>query len=313
MNQHQQNRIFRQFLAYHWLRPEVALLKYYQAVQWRRWKFPAPSLDLLCGDGEFAFITWGGEFDIATDMYVNIQNIAIEDYFSNRDVYNVPFRKKHYHVKKHADIQITTGLDRSIGQVNKAKRLKIYEDFVIYDINAGLNIIPDHTFRSVFTNSLNVADDTKFILTEIRRILTRGGRLFLSVQDRKQVDAAMYHLFKDKNLKLGKILDRGIYQNLFASTYDTDTMTDLVKQCGFKIISIRGYGPEIIFRIYQLGFRPMFPALMEMYNALSTDKRKTVKEKWVDNLYILSEELLDDRNAESFGSDDYWLFLALEK
>lgn len=313
MLSNEQLKLFRAFVCYHWLRPEVALLKYYQAVQWRKWEFKEPSMDLLCGDGEFAFLTWGGEFDIMSDMYVNIPRMTMDDYFSNRDVYDVPFRKKTYKRIKNAEIKITTGFDNSSGQINKAKKLDLYREFILGDVNLGLEVFDDNKYSSVFTNSINVAENLQFLLSEIRRILKKHGRLFLSLQARSQVELALYNLYKKKKLKLGKYLDRGIYDNLVDSTFEIKDFLNRVKECGFKIISKEKYGHEILFRIYQIGFRPMFPAFIEMYHSLSKMKFEAVKNKWIENLVFLSEELLDTTSAKKLGKECFWYFLVLEK
>ena len=156
MSTEKQEKLFKNFLNYHWLRPEVALVKYYQANEWRKWKFSEPSMDLLCGDGEFSFLTWGGEFDILTDLYMNVPRVGVKDYFTNRDVYNIPFRKRNYRIKKKAAAKITTGFDYSRGQINKAKRLDLYREFIVGNIESDLKSIADNTYASIFTNSLNM-------------------------------------------------------------------------------------------------------------------------------------------------------------
>ena len=306
-------KLFKRFLLYHWLRPEVALLKYYQADQWQKWKFKEPSMDLLSGDGEFSFLTWGGEFDFMTDMYVNVPPMTIDDYFSNRDVYNVPFKKKVYKLKKKADIKITTGFDYSKGQTNKAKRLDLYRNFIIGDLNNGLGMIEDESYKSIFANSLNVSRDVPGLLADIRRILVKGGRVYLSAQDKKQVDIALYNLYRDKGLKLGKCLDRGYYKNMVDSVFDLNVLCKEIKRSGFKIVSKESYGSEIVNTIYQIGFRPMFPAFIEMYHSLSKEKFVLLKEKWVENLFKVSRELLDPKIAKGFGGKCFWNFLVLEK
>ena len=308
----EQAKLFKKFLCYHWLRPEVALLKYYQALHWTKWKFREPSLDLLSGDGEFSFLAWGGEFDPLIDMYVNVPPITIDDYFSNRDVYNIPFEKKAYRIKKKADIKITTGFDYSKGQINKAKRLGLYRKFITSDLNSGLGMISDRSYRSVFTNSLNVSKNLNPLLTDIRRILTKDGRFYLSVQDRMQVDFALYNIYKKWKLRLGKYLDRGYYKNLVDSVVDIDRLSREIKKCGFKVVSKESFGPEIVYTIYQIGLRPMFPAFMEMYHSLPKKKFWDVKAKWIENLFKLFQELLDPDKAKIFGKECFWHFLVLE-
>lgn len=310
--------LFLSFLNYHWLRPEVALIKYFQAMQWRQWRFIEPSLDLMCGDGEFSFITWGGEFDISADMYMNVPSLTVEDYFSNRDVYNIPFKKKVYKIKKKADISISTGFDYSKGQQKKAEKLNLYKSFITGDINNSLKMITSDSYKSIFTNSLNVAKKPDELLLELFRILQKDGRVFLIIQDKLQVENSFYNtIYLNKKLKIGKYLDRGIYDNLVDSTYDLKNISNIIKKCGFKIEHCEGFGADIIFKLYQIGFRPMFPALIEMYNSLSNNSFYNVKKKWVENIGFLVDELLDEQKIHLFNNPskrkNYWYFLVLKR
>ena len=66
--------------------------------------------------------------------------------------------------------------------------------------------------------------------------------------------------------------------------------------------------------MWDIGLRPLFPALMEMYKRLATEDRREVKKVWVETLYEVLVHFCDPEwMYEGMGSKPSYRMVALEK
>ena len=82
---------------------------------------------------------------------------------------------------------------------------------------------------------------------------------------------------------------------------------------GFKIKEIKNaYPNEFILDIWNIGLRPIAHLLIQMSEALSSEKRLEIKKPWVEIFYKLFKSLLSSPETYKFEKSPYLLFV-LEK
>ena len=277
--------ILREFLNAFWLRPEVALIKTHEYMALQRLPFTEPSIDIGCGDGIFSFIAAGGRFGPDFDMYQNVT--GTEQFFKGVDVFD------HYDEKQFGiDIaqppqrKITHGLDHKASLIAKASHLGLYENTIVSDANESIPL-EDKSVTTAFCNILYILEQLDGLLAETHRILKDDGRFIVQLPEARAEEVMIHHHFEKHAWEWARLIDR----NKYATTYpryhkhERGYWDDLLAKAGFRVAEEVELRPDLVHVMWDIGLRPLFPALMEMYRRLADTDRREVKKVWVDTLY----------------------------
>jgi serine/threonine protein kinase len=141
---------------------------------------------------------------------------------------------------------------------------------------------------------------------ELREILD-----YLLKNDRKLRKSCinlLNHKFFFSSSKLTYI-DYKNYSNLEEST-------ELFGSCGLNIKTVVEFSPSLISTIYQIGFRPMFPVFMNMYEKVkkaSPEKFIELKKHWIDTVTDFMLPLCENEWMTKMGMLNTWYFFELQK
>ena len=307
-------QILREFLNAFWLRPEVALIKVHEYLALQEFDFAEPSLDLGCGDGIFSFIAAGGRFGEDFDMYQNVT--GTEKFFQGVDVFD-HFDKDHYKVNilKYPERKITYGLDHKANLLERAKGLKLYEETIVADANDAIPL-PDGSLNTVFCNIIYILEGLDALLLEIRRVLDDHGRVILQLPERQAEQSMVHHLFAKHGWEWARLIDRNKYATTFPSYHKHERAywDEKIAAAGFRIAKQVDLRPDLVHSMWDIGLRPLFPALMEMYRRLGDGDRREVKRVWVETLYEVLVHFCDSKwMYQGLGRKPSYRMIALEK
>src|SRR5689334_22424650 len=105
--------------------------------------FIQPMVDIGCGDGTFSFVTAGGQFDPAFDLFTDVA-------LSKRDIYSAQ-RLRPPKIKRHPDYIFEYGLDHQGVSLRKASQLAFYN--ILKNCNATKRLsIASESMNTVFSN-----------------------------------------------------------------------------------------------------------------------------------------------------------------
>lgn len=186
--------------------------------------FKKPVLDIGCGDGFFAKVTFSKRHPEPCHSGLDPESHGIlkqvqDDVKSVQDDMNL----------------IDIGLDVKESRINEARKLGIYKKLVIYD---GVKIpFPDNYFSTIVSNCvLEHVTELEAVLEEAYRVLKPGGVFLTTVMAKPWED----YLFGTKLLGVW-------YQNwmrkkqVHLNLYNHKNWDDVFKKSGFRIVDKIGY------------------------------------------------------------------------
>jgi SAM-dependent methyltransferase len=278
------NEVLRAFLNAYWLRPETALWRTIDSLVLDDAWFQGPMLDLGCGDGIFSFLNAGGRF--APDFDAFRSTGSLDKFFDNADVYD-HFDPKRVspHVTRAPRYRFQVGLDHKESLIKKSATLGLYEDFVCHDGNQKLPFAAG-TFQTVFSNILYWLDRPGEVFKEVARVLKPGGRLIALLPNDSLPKYSFYHRLhvaaQDASWKWLEKLDRGRLSSDIKHTYSRDQWTGLFQEAGLAVESHHGHLSKTVIEVWDIGLRPLFPALMKVVNKLNEADRAEMKADFVE-------------------------------
>lgn len=283
----------RNYLCAYWLRPETAVWRVCDWLAIKDFNLEAPMLDLACGDGINSYILMGGTLPLEIDDSFSVKKVTPEEYFSGIDIYNDSDSKRMV-----VDIVINPpprvfdiGLDWKQNLIEKAKLMKTHKKFVVHDMNYPLPL-PNNSFKTVFSNSIYWAKDANHLLGEINRILEPEGRLIAILATDNFTKFKIYNEFLRTGNPLFKYLDRGRFIQ-HPQVLNEDEWKKLFIQAHFKINKLTRHISKRLAQLHEVGLRPIAPPLIRMANSLPPEKRKEIKEEWIDYLTYLILPIFD--------------------
>lgn len=102
-------------------------------------------------------------------------------------------------------------------------------------------------------------------------------------------------------------------EDLYSRT-DHTRVSELLAEAGFCVAVEVELRPDIVHIMWDIGLRPLFPALMEMYRRLGDGDRREVKKVWVDTLYEVLVHFCDPEwMYGGMGCKPTYRMAALEK
>ncbi|MGO7541865.1 class I SAM-dependent methyltransferase [Rhizobium ruizarguesonis] len=279
-----------QLLSLYWLRPEQAIWRALDIQAMRDFRFEGRSLDFGCGDGLFSFVRSGGGFARAFDAFQSMQKL--EQFFEKTDVYDAYDESYAPLVSKPAQYNISVGFDHKANLLQKASTLGLYLETVEGDGNGPLPF-DDNSFQAIFSNIVYWLDRPAEVFAELGRILSPGGRICIMLPNitlpQYSFYNALYAASDDPKWEWLQLLDRGrLTDNIRQAKSDEDWRT-LFRGAGLSVAHHSQHLSKPIIQAWDIGFRPMFPALMKMVESVEPSKLPAVKEEWVKTLKMFAE------------------------
>ncbi|MCV0430387.1 methyltransferase domain-containing protein [Nitrosopumilus sp.] len=306
MNQHDED-ILKDFLNLHWLRPEVGPECYFRSKSLDGIDFESPSIDISCGDGQFAFVHMGGKFHEDFDNFGSTlaKEFKHSEFVDIHDSFDENYAVK---ILKNADKQIDYGTDWKQNLLSKAEKLGLYKNLVLHDNNKTPLPFKDDFFKTIYSNSVYWVDPPQPLLSDIHRMLHPEGR-------------AVLHLFTPFHLEtldelecfLSKeaidILDRKKRETM-KGLRKYNEWKKLIEEAGFKIEEVKNVHPgKLIIDMWNIGLRPIAHLLIQMSESLSDEQRKNIKKEWVDIFFKLFKPLLNLPETYSLENSPYLCFI----
>lgn len=284
----------KQLLSVFWLRPETAMWRELDIQAMRKFLMEEPSLDLGCGDGVFSFIRAGGEFESSFDAFEDIKDIR--NYYEGRDVFDTFAPKKNNFIKKIPSYKITIGFDLKENLLKKANQLGFYKKIIQGDANRKLPF-QDESFKSVFCNIMYWLDMPVTSLQEIQRILVPGGNVCLMLPNITIKDYSFFENFynrtKNPKWKFLEKIDRNRFSSNIKHAKCLDEWSKLFFDSGFKIENHTMHLSKPIIQIWDIGMRPLFPILLECMRNINYEKKKDIKNQWIETISDFANPLIN--------------------
>ena len=279
------NRIVDQFLNVFWLRPETAMWRCIDANAMQEFAFRTPSMDFGCGDGVFSFLRSGGEFNNSFDVFQ--ATTGLDKFFENKDVYDAFDEKLAPTVVQRPSYQIDVAFDHKENLLKKAATLGLYKSFKVGDGNAPLPF-GDKAFASIFSNIVYWLDNPRAVLSELRRVLHDDGEICLMLPDKLLLD---YSFYNSLYVKTGnpswswlERLDRGRLSDNIKQAKSGDEWEEIFHGCGLRVFSHTRHLSKPVIQMWDIGLRPLFPALMNMVWAIDPEKLPEIKAEFVSTI-----------------------------
>jgi SAM-dependent methyltransferase len=144
--------------------------------------------------------------------------------------------------------RIDTGIDPNAIELASAKNLDAYVDLL--ECRGDAVPRPDASYRTVFSNSvLEHIPNLKPVLREVHRLLLPGGIFYVTVpSDRFEQYAWISRVLVRLNLSSLQTRFRIFYNRFWRHyhCYAPECWAQLLKECGFEVVTVRSYAPRAI-------------------------------------------------------------------
>ena len=316
-------RFFSELLTTMWLRPERALMESHMMSVLCNFIPPVSykSLEWGCGDGSISFVTLGGEYNFDYDDYLEVEwinNARNSGSGTNLDFFDVIADISVDPVKKAANFTFSDGVSWKESHIAKAKRLGFHDRLIAQDFSTTLPYVSNYFDFILATNLfwIDKQNDLGEIMSDLSRVLERGGKLISIFPQTNNRDFIVADKLVGADQTWINMFDRGISNNLLYNARDLDHFERLAELSGLKITSAVEYCPSLISTIYQIGFRPMFPVFMNMYEKLkkvSPEKFLEIKRQWIDTVSDFMLPLCETEWINKENIPNTWYLLEFEK
>lgn len=314
---------FKNLLTATWLRPERALMDAYMLSVFNPFienKEGQKTLDWGCTDASLSFVLLGGEFNFNYDDYVEVEwqnRLADISAGINVDFFDIQKELLIHPVAKPATRTFSHGISWKQSHINKASRFNIHGSLLSQDFDDKIPY-PENYFDSVLASNLFWIEPKSLlrkVISDIVSVTVPGGKI-LSIFPQKDAPEPLSLLLKGADENWIKKLDRGIGANLLQNALSLEEAHELFGSCGLKIKTVIEFCPSLISTIYQIGFRPMFPVFMNMYEKVkmaSPGRFIDFKKHWIDTVSDFMLPLCESDWMTKMKMPNTWYFFELEK
>ena len=128
-------------------------------------------------------------------------------------------------------------------------------------------------------------------------------------------DIMLYSYQRDSGLEWIKDLDRGRC-NSYIHAYTTEEWSAHFEAAGLKVVEHLPHIPDIVFKVNDIGLRPLFPTFMHIYNVIkdkAPEDFREIKSRWIANCRHFLLPLIDESWMDQFGTDRHWHAFHLTK
>lgn len=280
----------------------------------------SPSLEFGCLDGVNTFLLLGGEFNFAFDLYKNVNArphhlVTTHDYFDAAD--DLP---------RAGDVQVMPAngfdyaLDYKATHLRKAAALGLYKQTILQDLDAPLSGLEAESLATIWAPMLFWVNRKRIttVLQDFHRVLRASGRLVTMLPD-ASIGA---HLIQARAAAAGadeswiREIDVGKQANFTRNSRSFQQWEEVFGKAGLVVTAHARFAPPVIVRIYDIGFRPMFPVFMKMYDALrqcSSAALLDVKRHWVETCSHFLKPLCEDSATDAALSEMTWHVFELRR
>lgn len=312
----------RRLLCPFWLRPESALWYAHEAYLARQYIGPhirQPSLEFGCMEGVSTFVMLGGEFNPAFDVYSEVTwcRDSISWKSLDDDYYNTtnPGQVEEIDAKVLPDERFEIGLSWKHAHLNKAAKLGIHKRLIEHDPNTPLTMFESQSFATIWAPNLYWVDNLNGAVQELRRVLSNDGRLITALPDTSAPELMVYRFVDQADAEWIKDLDRGRHLNTSRQARSVDEWELFFASQDLRIVRHEMFLPKIVFQVNDIGFRPMFPVFMNIYETLkrqSFSDWHNIKEHWIDTAFHYLAPLCDVEWMEQAGMKKVWHIFELQ-
>jgi len=293
---------FKNFLKLFWLRPENAILCTFMSKAIDDFEFKSPSLDLACGDGLFTFYHLGGRLSDDYDFFTHTKSEKFT-HQTYTDIFDSITDDFKLNITSKPEIQIDYGTDWKQALLDKSKALGLYKNLVLHDNNNTPLPFQDNFFMSIFSDAVywTKKDRVDAILGELHRVLHPEGKAALELLTPSHLEF-LDQISEILGPQAVEILDRKRRFTMHGR-HSYQEYVELIKKNGFKILDVKNtYPNKLLLDIWNVGLRPIQHLLIQMVNSIPSDKRKRIKDEWVDIFFELGKPLL--KLSENYNIED---------
>lgn len=311
----------RRHLTPLWLRPESALWYAHEAQLVREMlgePLTRPSLEFNCFDGTPTFVLLGGAFGIGFDVYSEVSWSADSHHWRSftDDYYNVSGRSQEgIDIATRPAETIDVGLTGKQAHVDKAARLQLYDRLVQHDPNAPMTMFEDASFATIWAPNLYWVDELAGTLRELGRILKPGGRMVTVLPDPSVLEPMIYTVGDRIDPDWARDIDRGRHSNFSRQARTLEAWREIFAAAGLRIARHERFIPRVVLQTHDVGFRPMFPVFMRMYEALRQHRPEDwrgLKQHWIDTVYYFLAPLCETRWMDEMNMERVYHAFQLE-
>jgi len=305
-----------QFLNIYWLRPESAIWRASDCICMENVKIEAPSLDFGCGDGLFSFLCFGkGKLDKGYDVYFDVA--GTDEFFQNADVYDTA-PEKTIVLNDSSPCLFDYALDHKESLLQKAKRLKFHKGFICADANnpnwaANFDL---ESLSTIFSNIVYWLDDPQIVINEFAKIIRPNGKIILMLPDTNFTKSSFYYQLyaktRDPKWEWLKYIDRGRHSSNIKTTKSYGEWAEIFENAGLQIVEHKNHLSLNLMRMWDIGLRPLFPALCKMVAKLNAADREEIKSEWIKTLKLFAYPILE-MEKEAKGQDCTFHYFVLTK
>jgi len=276
----------------------------------------SPSLEFGCMDGLNSFLLWDGELHEKYDVFsetLSQKNSHLKANLEN-DYYDTYNSSINLPITSRPNLTIDIAVDWKESHLRKASRLNLYKKFELMNLAAPSLQAPNSSLNTVWAPNLYWVPSISSILGEVGRVLSRQGRLFTILPDRSQLNHMSFKYANIAPESWLKMIDRGRYENVSNNARTLDQWNALFIEHKFKIERHKGFIPDIVARTYDIGFRPMFSVLLDIYKKLDAKSNTELiswKRYWINEITSLLAPLVDTDWYEKPDTAYDWHFFEL--
>lgn len=312
----------RRLLCPFWLRPETAVWYAHEAFMARDYLGPSlrqPSLEFGCMEGTSTFVLLGGEFGMGFDVYSEVAwRPDSMTWKPEDDYFNVTRAegRSTIEISKAPDEQFEFGLSWKRAHLDKAGRLAIHQQLIEHDPNRPLTMFEDGRLATIWAPNLYWVDNLDGTLAEFHRVLAKDGHLVTVLPDSSALGYMLYNWADQTNAEWIKDLDRGRYANTSRQARSFTQWEEFFAVKGLAIVRHDMFLPKIVFQVNDIGFRPMFPVFMHIYEALSQHspgELLSVKTQWIDTAFHFLAPLCETDWMERMQIPNVWHIFDLQR
>lgn len=276
--------ILNSFLEFYWLRPENAVVKYFQSHSWNDLDIKGNSIDISTGDGVYAFLHSGGRFNLNFDLFHDTRS----NKFSHNkfiDIYDFNSKKYNPIISRRPKKYFTYGTDWKKYLLERAKKLNYFKNLVHHDNNDIPLPFEDQFFDFIHSNSLYWTNNPNKLISDINRIAKRDSYVVLEYSTIGML-STLYKMKPILDKKSFDILNRKRTDEMKGVKGDVNFWINIIKKNNFVIEDLRAAWPnQILTDFWNIGLRPVSHLLIEMTKKLKKEDRVSIKKEWVKIFY----------------------------
>jgi SAM-dependent methyltransferase len=312
----------RRLLCPFWLRAESALWYAHEAFLVRQYlgaHLEQPSMELGCMDGTSTFIMLGGEFGIGFDVYSEVSwSKESKAWQSLADDYYNTYKSdsdRELDIRARPIEGFEVGLSWKKTHLQKAARLGIYHKLVEHNPNTPLEMFENGCFATIWAPNLYWIDNLNGLMRELRRVIKEDGRLITILPDSAALNHMLYRFVDQADPAWIKDLDRGRYSNVARQARTLGEWTKVFDGAGLRITKHDRFLPKLVFQVNDIGMRPMFPVMMQIYEILRQHQPADwadIKEHWIETAFHFLAPLCEIEWMERMEQEKVWHIFELE-